>query len=208
MERVVFYFSFRSPYAWMAYHRIVRAGTSLPVEFERIPVFPPPDFPNDPAAVPAKLDYILHDVGRIAAAYGLPVRWPASRDTDWMRPHAAWIHAADAGQGDSFALALYGARFSEGRNVGDDEVLRDAARVARLDPAAIIRAAADPVLHERVLAGMMRGLGDGIFGVPFFVYRGERFWGNDRVEWLLRAVATNAGTPVPDLASDVLARPH
>ena len=74
MEQVTFYFSFRSPYAWLAYHRIVRAGASLPVEFVRVPVFPPPDFPNDPAAVPAKLQYIAKDVARIAAAYGLSVR--------------------------------------------------------------------------------------------------------------------------------------
>jgi 2-hydroxychromene-2-carboxylate isomerase len=208
MERAVFYFSFRSPYAWMAYHRIVRAAAVLPLEFERVPVFPPPDFPNDPAAVPAKLRYIFEDVQRIASAYGLPVRWPTQRDTEWMRPHAAWVRAADEGRGDAFALAVYGARFSEGRDVGDDDVLRDAARAARLDPAAITRAAADPTMHERVLAGMMRALGDGIFGVPFFVYRGETFWGNDRVEWLLRAVAANAGSSLPDLTADVLGRPY
>ena len=29
---------------------------------------------------------------------------------------------------------------------------------------------------------------DGAFGVPFLIYKGENFWGNDRIEWLVRAI--------------------
>jgi 2-hydroxychromene-2-carboxylate isomerase len=29
---------------------------------------------------------------------------------------------------------------------------------------------------------------DGVFGFPFFVYAGQKFWGNDRIEWLVRAI--------------------
>ena len=46
---------------------------------------------------------------------------------------------------------------------------------------------------------------DSIFGVPYFVYRGEPFWGNDRIEWLVRAVRIAHGMPVVDLARDLLA---
>lgn len=207
METVTFYFSFRSPYAWLAYHRIHHALGDLGQAFERVPVFPPPNFPNDPAAMPVKLAYLKQDVERTATAYGLPVRWPGSPDTSWMRPHAAYLHARDAGRGDAFALAVYGARFSEGRDVGDDAVLRDAAARVELDPDAVFRAADDPARHQQVLGGMQRALGDGIFGVPFFVFRGGVFWGNDRLEWVLRELANAGGAPVPDLRADLLARP-
>ena len=33
------------------------------------------------------------------------------------------------------------------------------------------------------------GLEDRVFGVPLFVLDGERFWGNDRLEFLLDAVS-------------------
>jgi 2-hydroxychromene-2-carboxylate isomerase len=29
---------------------------------------------------------------------------------------------------------------------------------------------------------------DGAFGFPFFVWSGKHFWGNDRLEWLVRAI--------------------
>ena len=70
MTTIDFYFSFRSPYAWLAYYRVVRALPELATRLVRIPVFPPPSFANDPAAIPAKLAYIGADVRRLAAAYG------------------------------------------------------------------------------------------------------------------------------------------
>ena len=100
MESIKMYFSFRSPYAWLAYHRLVHALQGFPIAVRRIPVFPPPDFPNDPAAMPLKLAYIFADVQRIASAYGLPVRFPEKGDTDWMRPHAAYVYAERQGRGD------------------------------------------------------------------------------------------------------------
>ena len=33
---------------------------------------------------------------------------------------------------------------------------------------------------------------DGVFGFPFFLFRGQRFWGNDRIEWLVRAIQASA----------------
>jgi 2-hydroxychromene-2-carboxylate isomerase len=32
------------------------------------------------------------------------------------------------------------------------------------------------------------GLEDGVFGVPLFVVDGERFWGNDRLDFLLETL--------------------
>ena len=45
----------------------------------------------------------------------------------------------------------------------------------------------------------------GIFGVPTFVLDGELFWGNDRLEWLIRRIDQSRGRAVPDLAARPLA---
>ena len=51
-----FYFSFRSPYAWLAAERLEPELGGLGVPIERIPVYPTPGlFPNDPAAMPTKI---------------------------------------------------------------------------------------------------------------------------------------------------------
>ena len=204
-DQVRFYFSFRSPYSWLAFLRIGPALAKLPVELDVIPVFPPPDFPNDPTAVPAKAAYITRDVQRIADAYGLEVKLPDKLDTDWIRPHAAFLFAKDAGKGDAFAKALFAARWQQGLDVGENAVMTNAARATGVDPDGLVAAADDEPMHKRVWTGMMQAAGeDGIFGVPYFAYRGETFWGNDRIEWLVRAIRRAHGMPVVDLRSDFL----
>lgn len=208
-DPVRFYFSFRSPYAWLAMHRLGPALRDLPVTVEYVPVYPPPQFPNDPAAVPAKLAYIAQDAARIGEAYGLTVHFPDKLDTEWVRPHAAFVYADSEGRGHEFAVEVFAARFSHGLDVGEDQTLADAASACGLDPTSIVKAAASPEFQQRVHAGMARGLTeDGIFGVPIFAYRGETFWGNDRIEWLVRAIQRAAGMTVPDLSEDITATPH
>jgi 2-hydroxychromene-2-carboxylate isomerase len=204
-ETVRFYFSFRSPYSWLAFHRLGPALAKLPVTIDRIPVFPPPDYPNDPTAVPNKAAYIAHDVARVAEAYGLPFRSPDKLDTEWVRPHAAFLFAKDQGRDDAFGKAMYAARWSRGEDVGDDAVMAAAAREAEIDADGAVAAANDEAKHKRVWEGMIQAAGeDNIFGVPYYVFRGERFWGNDRIDWLVRSVRKAHDMPVVDLREDFL----
>lgn len=205
MPGLRFYFSFRSPYSWLALERTQLAAAGAGLQVEYLPVFPPADFPNDPSKLPAKASYILHDVARLARAYGLPFKMPAALDCDWVRPHAAFVYAQDRACGPAFAKAVFAARFERGEPIGEDGVMARCAQASGLDAAELIASQADPKLQERVVLGMIRGAQeDGLFGVPLLVLGGERFWGNDRIEWLLRHVAESRGDGVPDLQRDPL----
>lgn len=198
MDVVRFYFSFRSPFAWFAFHLAPRALRDLPVELELVPVFPPPDFPNDPAAVPAKLEYIArHDLPRIAEGYGFEVATLAQLDVDWLPPHAMWLYASERGAGERFGAEVFAARFSRGEDLTRSEVYATAATAAGLDADATLAAGADAELQRRVWSGIEQGRREGVFGVPFFVFRGERFWGHDRISWLVRSIARAHGLAVP-----------
>jgi len=191
LEPVRFYFSLRSPYSWLAFERLEEAFKGLPVELKYFPVFPPPNYQNDPAAVPNKLKYIQRDIARFAAAYGLPVKWPKVRDCEWQKPHAAYLYARDqsAAHGHAFALAMFRARFSEGKDIADPVVVAEIAARLGLDASATIAALDDVALQTRVVEGMIQGATeDSLFGVPLFVYRGEPFWGNDRIDWVAQAI--------------------
>ncbi len=198
MDTVRFYFSFRSPYAWLAFHKTEPALSELPVELDYIPVFPPPDFPNDPTAVPAKFEYMIrHDIPRLAAAYDLPLRQPVELDVDWIRPHAMWAYAADQDKGLAFGKQVFAARFSRGQSLADDAVYAAIAREVDLDPEQTLRAADDEAYQSRVMQGMAQSAKEGVFGVPFYVYRGELFWGHDRLAWLVRSVCRANSLPAP-----------
>jgi 2-hydroxychromene-2-carboxylate isomerase len=190
-----FYFSFRSPYAWLATERLESELGDLAVEIERLPVYPTPElFPNDPAALPDKIAYMVQDVLRLTRERGLTVRFPSASDPDWSISHAAFLGAERQGAGHRFMLEVFRKRFGEGLDLGEDSVIADAARRADLDPAAILSAAHSAELRAEASAGWRLGVErDRIFGVPSFVYAGKLYWGQDRMHFLRSAVVRKSG---------------
>ena len=87
-------------------------------------------------------------------------------------------------------------------------MLRAAAEASELDPQAVLAAADDPSWRGALWRGFERMRHDRVFGVPTFVLDDQRFWGNDRFEWLLRALRVARGQEVADLRADPLRPPH
>jgi 2-hydroxychromene-2-carboxylate isomerase len=186
---LAFYFSFRSPYAWLAFYRISKLADRLPVNIDYIPLYPRQQLPGDPAPNPDKFRYMHEDVGRFAKAYGLTLQWPESLDTDWARPHASFLYALDQGCAAEFGLAAFSARFSRGEDIGQNDILAAIAEQCGLSADAVINSADNVLLQRRMLKATLRARRQGVFGVPFFVYGENHFWGNDRIEWLLQELS-------------------
>jgi len=192
-----FYFSFRSPYAWLAAERLESELADLGIPIERIPVYPTPGlFPNDPAAIPAKIAYMVQDIRRLVRERGLTVRFPSATDPDWSLSHAAFLGAQQQGAGHQFMLAVFRKRFCEGLDLGDDDVIAAAAERAGLDRDTILVAAHSDALRAEAADSFRLGMErDGIFGVPSFVYAGKLYWGQDRMHFLRDAVARKSTRP-------------
>ncbi len=203
-----FYFSFRSPYSWLAFYRINLIQDKLPVEIQMIPVFPAKDKEGIMLSDQNKLKYIIKDINRVSSAYGLSIKWPKPFDTDWLAVHVAYIYAQEQGKGLPFCLALYNARFLEGKDIGDEQILRETATAIGLEADALIDAQSKRQYKRTLLQGMAGAKKEGVFGVPYFVYKDSAYWGNDRLEWLIRDINECAGQSAPDLSSDPFNRPY
>jgi 2-hydroxychromene-2-carboxylate isomerase len=198
---VRFYFSFRSPYAWLAAERWqIELGDLSPV-VERIPFYPTREtFPNDPTLLPSKYRYVAQDVRRLAHEYGLSLRPPHALDTDWERAHAAFlgVQAAQPERAEAFMLEMFRARFSRSLDLAVTEVIAEAATRAGADPSLANEAAAAPALQQQVAESFVRGQQrDGIFGAPSFVYQEQLFWGHDRMHHLKSALRAGQRAHAP-----------
>jgi 2-hydroxychromene-2-carboxylate isomerase len=207
-EKLVFYFSFRSPYSWLALYRLNLIKEVVPVEIQMIPVFPAKDKGDVVLSNRDKVKYITKDIVRITTAYGLDIKWPDPFDTDWLIAHTAYIYAEEQGKGLPFCLALYHARFLHGKDIGNEEILRDLAIANGLDAQALIEALGVRKYKKKLLQGMSSAKHAGVFGVPFFVYKDSAYWGNDRLEWLIREINKGSGVEIPDLSIDPFKRPY
>lgn len=195
-DELRFYFSFRSPYAWLAAESLPDEFEGLPVQLRLIPIFPTAEnFPNDPSRVPNKIRHLVKDVARLARERGITVKYPKQTDpADWALSHAAFLGAQRQGFATDFMLEAFRARFVRGCDLGDDAVIAEAAARAGLDPEQVLGAAHNAELQEQVRGNFDRGIEqDRIFGVPTFIYRGDIFWGHDRMRFVRQAVEHVAG---------------
>lgn len=130
--------------------------------------------------------YILQDVKGLAAQYGYNVKWPVDGPTpNWEVPHLAYLAARNAGHGRSVFWAIYAARWEEGRDICDPATMVEIEKNHGLKDLLSTAAEVEEIRMQGVDA-IEQGHDDSAFGVPFFVIGREKFWGQDRLDFVLK----------------------
>jgi 2-hydroxychromene-2-carboxylate isomerase len=198
------FWSFRSPYSYLATGRLVRLGAERDVDLRVRPVLP--------LAVrvegffervnPLWPMYLLRDTARIAEREGIPYAWPdpdpivqewPSRKVAAEQPYIhrltrLGVEAARRGRGlafiDEVSQIIWSGKVQQW-NEGPH--LADAAARAGLDLAELDAAiAAEPARYEALIAENHAALdAAGHWGVPTMVFEGEPFFGQDRLDLLV-----------------------
>src|SRR5580700_5318229 len=130
------YFSFRSPYSWMAVERLRRALPDPHRALEFVPYWDPDQITERDLAArggsfhyvqmsKAKHLYLLHDTKRLAGRLGLAMRWPIDIDPWWELPHLAFLAARAMGAEAEFYAGIAAARWERGENICEPRVLSE-----------------------------------------------------------------------------------
>jgi len=87
------------------------------------------------------------------------------------------------------SFALMRACWAEDRNISDADTLTTIATEQGLDGAKLVTTARKPEIVMLYEALTREAIDRQVFGAPFFFYKGEPFWGQDRLDFLDRALA-------------------
>ncbi len=199
-----FYFSFRSPYSYLAAPQIVeltqrfditpRMRIVLPIAI-RIPGFFKQVNPLWPP-------YLLRDTFRIAQMQGIPYRWPrpdpivmdlATKEVAAEQPYIhrvsrLGVAAERLGAGLAFVRAASHAIWSgEVDQWHEGDHLARALAQAGLDSAEAQRMVAEDEtgIDAEIAANEAAQKNAGHWGVPLFVFKDEPFFGQDRIDHLI-----------------------
>jgi 2-hydroxychromene-2-carboxylate isomerase len=178
--RLDFFYSFRSPYSYLAAPR----AFALPERFEVDLVFRGviPMAMRGQAVPRAKRLHTLRDAAREARRLGMPFgRIHDPIGSGALRCLAVSEHAIEAGRVRQFVLAAGRAIWGEAVDVSTDPGLRMVCERAGLEWPACAAAVDDERLLARVQANTDELAGLGQWGVPVFQFEGELFWGQDRI---------------------------
>lgn len=205
-EAMGFVFGFRSPYAWIANRLIERSLTPAERAGIRFVPFWNPS-PTTLAALQAaggdflyremskdRHLYILRDIRRLAAHFALDLVWPVDPpQPDWEAPHRLYLLAERAGRAADARRALFAARWEQGRDICDPQLLSEIGRGLGVDSAEM-PIAAD--LSEPLRWCWQKR----VFGLPYFTVGADRFWGVDRLPFAL--FAAGLGNAPAAMAAD------
>ena len=198
------FWSFRSPYSYLATPQLVALREQYDLEVVVRPVLP--------IAVriegffkrvnPLWPPYLARDIFRLAQMQGTPVRWPrpdpivmdiASGEVPADQPYIYRVTrmgqaAAEAGKGLAY-ISEVGSLIWSGStdNWHEGDHLAKAAERAGLDPEALEATARDEAdrLDAAIEANQMALECAGHWGVPTMVFDGEPFFGQDRLDVLV-----------------------
>ena len=195
-----FFFSFRSPYSYLAAPRAFALRERFGVDVVFRGVIP---MAMRGQKVPREKGlHTLRDVKRESLRLGMPfgrVHDPIGAGA--MRCLLVAEHAVDAGREREFVLEASRGIWAEAVDVASDSGLRMVCERAGLAWADCTAALSDPSLRARVDEDTEALAELGHWGVPVLVLDGELFWGQDRIEDLEVALrdgrgASHASQPV------------
>jgi 2-hydroxychromene-2-carboxylate isomerase len=112
-------------------------------------------------------------------------------DPNWNKAPGWMVIAAQRAGLDAFPLshALLRALWAEERDITDPEVRRRIGDENGYDGAALVAAETSGPVQALYKQYSEEAEGLGVFGAPTFIIEGERFWGQDRLDFVDRALA-------------------
>jgi 2-hydroxychromene-2-carboxylate isomerase len=197
-KTVDYYFSPMSPWTYLGHARFAamakRHGALInvkPVDFGK--VFPVSGGLPLAKRAPQRQAYRLVELKRFRDHLKVPLNlqpkfFPVPADLA-----AQFIVAAGRAGGSEAAMRLAGAVlracWAEERNIGDAETLGAIGKEQGLDAAALAAAAQSEAVKAEYEANTQEAMARNVFGAPSYVIDGEIFWGQDRLEFVERALA-------------------
>ncbi len=197
MSKVIdYYFSLISPWSYLGGDRLAeiarRHGAAInvkPVDYGRI--FPASGGLPLAKRAPQRQAYRLVELRRWRDHLGADLKLEPQFFPVDETLAAGMVAAVRLAGGDALPLsqALLRAVWAEERNIADRETLAAIAAAEGHDAETLLAAAEGPEARRARADDTEEALARGVFGAPSYVYAGEIFWGQDRLDFLDRALA-------------------
>ena len=193
-----YYFSPISPWSYLGHERLVNLAQKYDVKIDIKPLDIVQLFGASggiPLAkrAPQRQAYRLQELKRWSDFLQIPLHvqptfFPVSGDLA-----SKLILATQLAHGTQCAMQLafstMQAVWADEQNIAEAATLINLANQLDLDGNALIKSAEVTSIHNQYQQNTQQAIAANVFGTPWYVYKGEAFWGQDRLDFLERAFA-------------------
>jgi 2-hydroxychromene-2-carboxylate isomerase len=194
-RRLVHFFDYKSPYAFLAQADTFALAAELGVELELVPyTLDIPSFLGRAEVDAAgnvltqdrnphqwrRVRYVYMDCRREARRRGLVIRGPR-KIYDTRLAHAGFLYAQQRGDARAYHDDVFARFWRHELEIEDPQAIAAALERAGVDAANFPEYAAGPGLAELERL-RLAAEAKGVFGVPSYLVGDELYWGNERLE--------------------------
>ena len=183
-KQIEFYFDYGSPFSYLADTQLPALARRNGAEIVYRPILLGGIFKAtgnaSPITIPAKGKYMMLELDRWARHYDVEIKMNPHFPFNTIRLMRGAVAALRQERFAEYHPPMFRAVWSEGRNVGKEEALREMLESSGIDPASID---GDEIKNE-LRANTDQAVARGTFGAPTFYVNGEIFWGNDRLDFV------------------------
>jgi 2-hydroxychromene-2-carboxylate isomerase len=194
---IQYYFAPSSPWSFMGHDRLAAIAKQANADIDIKPadmgrVFSASGGLPLAKRPPQRQAYRLQELRRWSAHLGVPLNvhpkfFPVDGD-----PASRLIIAARTVHGSQAAMNLTGAIMRgvwlEERNIADPEALAAIANLQELDGKQLLQAADTPAVQAEYMSNTDEAIAANVFGAPWYIVGEESFWGQDRLDFVARAL--------------------
>jgi 2-hydroxychromene-2-carboxylate isomerase len=188
LSEIKLYFAYTSPYSYLAMQPAYDLELSHRVRVRFIPygvnirkVYGPLDRED---ADRRKVRYLYIDARRIAKERGVVI-YPPKKIFSARLAFYGGLYAAKNQQFRPYSDRVFDRFWKQELDVESRDAISAIVAEVGLDSAEFVRYA-DTEAHADLDACFAEADRDKVFGVPTFIVGGEPFWGEDRIEWVIR----------------------
>ncbi len=184
------FFDIGSPYSYLAATQIEAVAANAEADLRLRPFLLGGVFKSTgntmPAALPQRGRYMLKDLERCAARYGVPFKMSRRFPLNTLLTQRALcaVAASDPDKLAPFMHALFRGYWVEDRDVSSTDEIAAIAAAVGLDGAAVLKAAGEDAAKTLLRANTDEAVARGAFGAPTIFVGDEMFWGNDRLSFV------------------------
>ena len=178
---IEFLFDYASPYSYLANEVIGRElGEKATIRYRPVYLRGFESFAKGVPYTAPRLAYMLLDLKRCAAEYGIEFNAPASFPVNGLYALRAAIAAQRAGVFEKFHTPMFRAVWARGKEASTKDGV--VAILRELELAELAGSLDDASIKDELRAATDAAAKRGVFGVPTFFVGNEMWWGHDRLK--------------------------